>query len=176
MKIPFKWMPGSWGLKGSVYDEAEANYYLTGEELDRKLLSIRHKDDPNVLFLKQLEIDVKYNKLSPYDAAIRKIDILNKPDSLEHQLAKLEIEFKFGNITKNEHDKRGAILKNEPWVSFVDSGFDPKQGIDGVFFELDWNPQWVEFLDCTDMSATQKKISLKIGFLMSEKLCAKRHW
>ena len=43
-KIPFNWMPGSFGLKGRTRDIAQAEYELTGYELERRLLDIK-KDD-----------------------------------------------------------------------------------------------------------------------------------
>ena len=33
-KIPFGWLPASWGLKGKSRELAEAEYYLSGYELD----------------------------------------------------------------------------------------------------------------------------------------------
>lgn len=39
--IPFSWLPASWGLKGRVRLEAEAAYYLEGEELETRLEQIR---------------------------------------------------------------------------------------------------------------------------------------
>lgn len=39
--IPFRWLPASWGLKGRVRQEAEAAYYLEGEELTTRLEQIR---------------------------------------------------------------------------------------------------------------------------------------
>lgn len=39
-KIPFRWMPGSWGLKGKSRAIAEAEYYLEGEALEARLEEI----------------------------------------------------------------------------------------------------------------------------------------
>lgn len=51
--IPFHWLPASWGLKGRVRDEAEAAYYLEGEELKTRLEEIHLEylpdDDPKKL-------------------------------------------------------------------------------------------------------------------------------
>lgn len=93
----------------------------------------------------QIDIDIEHGKMSPYDGEAKKAETLYV-EGVERDLAMLEIDFKFDRIAKNVYEKRRATLKSEPWVAFVDSGFNPDQGIDGVFFELDWNPQWVEFL------------------------------
>lgn len=37
MKIPFSWMPGSWGLRGKTRAIAEAEYYYQGEDLEKRL-------------------------------------------------------------------------------------------------------------------------------------------
>jgi len=28
----------------------------------------------------------------------------------------------------------------------INASFNPKEGINGVYFEFDWNAQWIEFL------------------------------
>lgn len=146
--IPFRFTPASWGLVGNAYLEAEAHYNLKGEELDRRLLEIRVKDDPdgfNKWKLGLVDIEQRYGKLSEYDAALRRVEITH-PLGVEHDLAVLDINHKYGKVTDIEYQKTHAILRNEPWVCIVNSGFDPSQGVEGVFFEFDWNEQWIEFL------------------------------
>lgn len=178
--IKFNWLPASWGLSGDAYDEAEANYYLEGEELDRKLLNIRYRLEPEILEKKlldlslrnkkitqyeydiqlnemenidvgicainQIDIDVKHKKITEHEGSLKKIDLLHKEDSVEKQLAILEAEYTNKKIENRDYEKKKSILKNEPWAAFVNSGFDPDKGIEGFYFELDWNPQWIEYL------------------------------
>lgn len=179
MKLNFRYLPASWGLVGDAYLEAEAHYNLSGEPLERRLIAIRHRDEPDVITRKnldvdykyylideftydsnlntltyedeterlshQLDIDVRHGKMSAYAAAIIKTKV-KFPEGIERDLALLDVELDHEKIDKNAHAKQAATMKNEPWVAFVDSGFDLEQGIDGVYFELDWNPQWVDFL------------------------------
>ena len=178
--IKFNWLPASWGLSGDAYAEAEANYYLEGEELDKKLLNIRYRLEPellekklldldlrnkkitqyeydtkinktnvvddNDLILNQIDIDIKHNKITEHEGSLKKIDLLHKEDSIEKQLAILDSEYTNKKIEKREYNKRKAILKNEPWAEIVNSGLDLDKGIEGFYFEMDWNPQWIEFL------------------------------
>ena len=183
--IPFRMMPASWGLVGPAYEEAEAHYNLSGEDLERKLIEIHHRDNPTVRALKtndldlqyrridsyahatrkneleyedfesralnQIEIDVRYSKLAPYDGAVRKVELTygnakTDEEKLARDLAMLEVEHEYGRIEKRAYDKRKATLENRPWVDFVESGFDPEKGLDSFGIELDYNPQWIEYL------------------------------
>ena len=174
--LPFRWLPASWGLVGDPYEEAKAHYELRGEALARRLLKIRCKDERafdlglldieyqyghiseyehaiartridyegDELASKLLSVDVLYGKISPYDAQRQTAEIL--PPGLERDLALLAVEHDHGKLTDNAYEKACATLRNEPWIAIINSGFDPEQGIDGVFFEFDWNPPWIEFL------------------------------
>ena len=256
MKIPFKCFPAAWGLRGDAYAEAEAHYLLSGEALDRKLMEIRYKLEPDILkkklldidlrYLKidqyqydikineilyehdvdgkeiaQIDIDLRHKKISEYDADVKKAKLLHdeglplkmalimldvefhkiteyeseiakakllyKDNSKEYRLAVidaklkhdkiseydadiaklnirypgedksasplsaykfalLEMEHNHGKMSKKEFNKQVATLKNEPWVDFIDSEFDSEKGVDGFYFELDWNPQFIDFL------------------------------
>lgn len=181
-KIPFKWLPASWGLKGKSYELAEANYNYTGRELDYKLLEIEKKftlsekeyslkfndlqhkygiitdyeldinnstiNNDNVLSAQdRLMLEFKHNKIDEYEYDKSSV-FLEHPDSetVEHKVSMLSVEFKHGKIEKNKFEKTVATLKEEPWIDIVDHGFDPKQGVNGVYFEFDWNDYWVDFL------------------------------
>lgn len=97
-----------------------------------------------------IDVECKFGRLSPYDAAVQKLtkrtESLSTGAKLAQSLGMLDIDLSFDRITRTEYDKRGATLREEPWVSVVNAGFDPKQGIDGVYFEFDWNSHWIEFL------------------------------
>lgn len=111
---------------------------------DKILVGLTYQDDPEALRLNLLDIEVRHGKMSCYDADIQKAKV--KYEDVELELELLSIEYEHSKISRSAYEKQRATLKNEPWVAFVDSGFDPEQGIDGVFFELDWNLQWVDFL------------------------------
>lgn len=178
-KIPFRFMPASWGLVGDAYDEAETHYLLSGEALERRLVEIRCKHDrmerqrqlseidlkygridqytyetqvnvaasidEDARWERQLDIDVKHGVLEPYEAAVRRLKRKYQPGA-DQDVAMLDLDYQFSKIDKHSYEKQRAALRNEPWVAIIDSGYDPSKGIDGVFFELDWNTQWVEFL------------------------------
>jgi len=143
--LTFRFLPASWGLVDKAYDEAEAYYSLSGEALERRLLHIRLEHDRNALERELLELDARYGHISAYDAAIRRVTMAHS-EGIERELALLDVEHQFGDLSDLAYEKQRAALKNEPWIGIVNSGFDPSQGIDGVFFEFDWNPQWIEFL------------------------------
>jgi hypothetical protein len=96
---------------------------------------------------RMLEIERKYGKIDPweYDCAIAELDFPDK-ESMEQQTALLTADYVHGKIEKLEFDKTMAIAKDEPWVGIVDNGFDPEDGVNGLYFELDWNDQWVDHL------------------------------
>jgi hypothetical protein len=206
--IPFHILPGSWGLKGQIYKEAEAAYYLEGEELERELAKIRNEDNPKEYNRQLIEIGYKYKRFSLYekeinlaeynyegvDLEIKKIEIQHKhskilgidkdreiaklkneltkekeieisfkngiideyskdmsiakliEDEQERDLALLEVEFKHGKIKKIAYEKNKATILKEPWVGTIDHGFDSKKGINGFYFEFDWNEYWIEYL------------------------------
>ncbi|RYF18492.1 MAG: hypothetical protein EOO77_11050 [Oxalobacteraceae bacterium] len=239
--IPFNMMPGSWGLSGQAFDEAEAAYYYEGETLARKLTEIRtrpgverdrkmldldfsykhiteyeydcrlleldgrgadtmavlaneHKhgritdrdyleaqiretytgrdrekalielrlsegdldqydaakailmldDDSKERAAALIALDLEHNKTTPYDA--EKAAILLGEEGVERDLAALALDLKHEKIKQREHDKQVATLKEEPWVGVIDDGFDLNQGVNGLYFELDWNQQWITYL------------------------------
>jgi len=57
-KLPFRMMPGSWGLRGKTRAIAEAEYYYEGAELKAKLAEIEADGDPI-----QTELNVLAEKL-----------------------------------------------------------------------------------------------------------------
>lgn len=89
--IPFRLFPGSWGLRGKSYKEAEANYYYEGEELERKLAEINYEGDD--LEEKKLDIDLKYKKLDE--------------NAYEKKLATLRKEPWVGTVESKFDEKQG---------------------------------------------------------------------
>lgn len=94
-----------------------------------------------------LDIDLAYDRVGAYDHAVKMAHLAYPDeDSVECQIALLGIELEHNKITQNEHDKGCATLRKEFWIGIVDHGFDPAQGLNGVFFEFDWNDYWIEYL------------------------------
>jgi len=141
-KIPFKWMPGSYGLKGRTREIAQAEYELTGYELELKLLSI-NQPDPNSFIQSKLDIDLKYDKIArkEYDRALANLIT----DEKQRELALLELDHREGKVGELEYTKQLATLKGEPWVNVVNMDFTKKSSLEGSF-ELDWNVHFVEKL------------------------------
>ena len=174
--VPFRFLPGSWGLSGKVYEEAEACYYYIGESLDRRLAEINHRDDPPTLRAKLLAISYRYGHIDafeydkqvlevngpPDDRELSKVELkhgriteadydlkmatLDHPEGKERDLAVLASKLRHGTISKLEHDKQEANLTETPWIGIIDQGFDLDKGVNGVYFEFDWNDYWIEYL------------------------------
>lgn len=144
--VPFKFLPASWGLGGRAREEAEAHYYLDGEDLDRRLLEIRFADDPDRLARERLDLDLAHGRLDEFAHAVKLAEIEHPEPGVERNLAVLEAEWRLNRIERNEYEKRRASLQQQPWVGILDYGFDPSQGINGVYFEFDWNEYWIEYL------------------------------
>lgn len=116
---------------------------ITTYEHAKRLAAITH--DGVELERELVRIDTEHGKISQYEADCKIVHLDYQPGE-GLGLALLDVEYRHGKLQKNEYEKRVATLKNEPWIAIVDSGFDPEQGIDGVFFEFDWNKAWIEFL------------------------------
>jgi hypothetical protein len=174
--IQFNWLPAAWGLNGRVYEEAKANYYLEGQELERALIDIRI-DDQNERDRKHLNLDLKYNVIDQYTYDQRMLALSGKGDdqrellalALKHgqidnydhdcklaaldfatgvdlDIALADIDLAYEKLSKREYDKKVATLKKEPWVGVVSEGYDPKLGVNGWYCEFDWNEYWIEYL------------------------------
>ncbi len=140
-KIPFEWMPGSWGLKGRTRDIAQAEYELEGYELEAKLLEINKREIPENDYNKQsIELQYKYKKLDEADYHKNLAALIQNEE--QRTLAFLEIEYREGTIGELEYNKRLATLKSEPWVNVVNMDFTKASSLEGSF-ELDWNEHFV---------------------------------
>lgn len=140
--IPFKWLPGSWGLSGKSFDRAEAEYYFEGIDLKRRMVEIDHTGDE--LKIELMRLDNEEGILSDYDFAMQSSELLLTGDELE--LRKLEIDYTAGNLEENEYNKKVADIKKEPFVCILNSGFNAKDGVNGLSFEFDWNEYWIKEL------------------------------
>lgn len=110
MKIPFWLLPASWGLKGKSRRIAEAEYYLTGIDLEKELAKIELARDALTLEIELLGIDRKYGFISEYDYEKKVADLEEKEmPSLYARL--LRIDRRFGKITDYEFDRK--MVENE---------------------------------------------------------------
>lgn len=145
--IPFSLLPASWGLKGKSRDRAEAEYYLEGYELDLRLNEI----DADTEFdreIAQLATKIKHEKITTDQASQDELTIKlrhGKITQTEHDISKLDQDLAAERISQDAYDKRVATIKKEPWVNVIRIGINPENPGAG-YFELDWNEEFVEFL------------------------------
>lgn len=142
--LPFHLLPAAWGLRGASRARAEAEYYLEGETLDRALAEIDYPEGTERQ-RRLLEIDRHYGRIEPYEYARRVVD-LQMPDGIDKEVALLGVEKEHGNISQEEYDKQLATLRDEPYIGVLASTYDPKLNVNGLYFELDWNEQFIKML------------------------------
>lgn len=145
-RIPFNWTPTSWALRGKTRERAQAEYELTGEELERKLIEIDHEKDSIDYTKKNLALDLKVNKITKQDYELALLKIEFSGESKDYKLRKVELDLKYNVITKNQYEKEIATIENKPWAGIIDSSFDGSEGLSGLTMKFDYNPQMIEFL------------------------------
>jgi hypothetical protein len=137
--IPFKWMPGSWGLTGKAFERAKAEYELDGYDLEIAL-SILDSTTQEQHEINKINIDYTYGLTSERDfeyAVAKRIT-----DDNEREIKLLKLDYQYTDMKDIEYDKRLATLTNEPWVNVIDLNVTDETGN----FELDWNDKFVEDL------------------------------
>lgn len=143
-KIPFKWLPAAWGLKGRTREIAQAEYELTGFELEERLLQLQKPDLDELDYNKRMiELKYKHKKLDESDYHKALASLIQ--DEGLRSLATAEIDYREGKIGDIEYSKKVATLKGEPWVNVVNMDFTQKSSLEGSF-ELDWNEHFVDKL------------------------------
>lgn len=144
-KLPFEWMPGSWGLKGKTREIAKAEYDLTGYDLERQLLILSEPDlDEKDYARKHIELEHKYGRYTDQQYHRSLAELIADKDQKE--LALLEIDYRENKITDLTYSKSIATLKKEPWVTVINMDFSKKTALEGSF-ELDWNDYFVKKLE-----------------------------
>ena len=156
MKIPFGFLPASWGLKGKSRQIAEAEYNLEGYDLEVALALIEHSNSTE--YNKALiAIDLKYKKIDQLEAD-RKLARLQHPEnSNELEVALLEVNFKHNIISQIDFDKKRAEILEEPYMAMPKISWDP---IDPskTYFELDYNEHFVHFLEQNGYVGSEEEI------------------
>lgn len=143
-KVPFEWLPGSWGLKGKTFEIAKAEYELTGSALERRLLEI-NKDT-----MSEKDYQIKVIEWSKKHGLINEIEYLRKlaelvEDETKRNLMMLDLDYREGKVKQLDYEKKSATLRGEPWVNVVEMNFGGNKSLEGSF-ELDWNEHFVESL------------------------------
>jgi hypothetical protein len=136
-------MPGHWGLKGKTRDIARAEYELEGMDLDLRLAEINNEDE-KAQNLAKLDVRLKYNQLDQYTYDVEHNTIKLEGDPLLEEVL-LDLELKHHRISKQEHDRKVADLRGEPWVAMPDVKWDPADP-SRSYFELDYNDHFVTYL------------------------------
>lgn len=93
-----------------------------------------------------LDLKVAHGLMTEYDRDLAVLELEHPKKGSDRDLAALEIEFKHEKIAQLAYEKDRASILEEPWIGIVDQGFDPDQGLNGVFFEFDWNEYWIIYL------------------------------
>jgi hypothetical protein len=142
--IPFGWMPAAWGLKGKSRLIAQAEYELSGNELEDRLLEIEFGNDPHTLAVKTLQNLYKTAVIDEYEYEI-KLSKLEIKEEKELALKLIDIDLKFEKIEKPLYDRKRADILGEPWVSMPTINWDPIKN-DKTFFQLDYNEYFLNDL------------------------------
>lgn len=149
--IPFSWLPASWGLKGISRAIAQAEYELSGYDLEIKLAEIKSDGDTEKFRKDKLDIDLKHKLIDQY-AYDMETSILNK-EGIDADIAKLNVDFNHQRITQQEYDRKKADLLGEPWMAMPKISWDPVNP-SKTYFELDYNDHFVGFLRDNGYSGT----------------------
>lgn len=104
-KLPHWLFPSFWGLSGKTKEKAIAEYYLSGEELDMKLLDIEFEPETKEYKERKLILLKKYNKINDLDFDL---DMLNlnhyNQETKEYRAARLKILLEHKNIGQEEYE------------------------------------------------------------------------
>lgn len=151
--IPFNLLPASWGLKGKSRKIAEAEYHLSGHELDVELARIELGTDTPEFTRRVIEIDRRYGRISEYEMDCK----LNAEfgDKTVPGLSQLDIDLKHGKIGQQEYDRKRADLLNEPYMAMPKISWDPNDS-SKTFFELDYNDAFVQWLRTNGYTGTDE--------------------
>ena len=145
MKIPFNLLPASWGLKGKSRQTAEAEYYLSGYELDIKLAEIEHGTDTPAFNKREILIKREYSRIDQYTADVLLSELEHVGNENAAGLTKLDIDLKYERISQQDFDRKRADLLGEPYMAMPKISWDPVDP-SKTYFELDYNQPFVEYL------------------------------
>ena len=156
-KIPFNWLPASWGLKGKSRQIAEAEYYLDGRELALELAKIEHGDGSSEFNRAAIKIDLQYGNIDEYTADTKLAELDNQENPNAGELAKLDVELKHSKISSQEHERKRADVLGEPYMAMPKISWDPADP-SKTFFELDYNQPFIDYLRANGYPGTDDEI------------------
>lgn len=145
-KIPFGFLPGHWGLSGKHREEAKIYYEISDPYEQGIALTKLHSESEDDFIIKKLNLDLKFGKITKKEFDIEHVKLTHKNDKSQLEIGLLDVKLKYGEITDLEYEKQANTIKNEPWVGIKNSNYNPKDGLGGLAFELDWNEQFIAFL------------------------------
>lgn len=153
--IPFGWMPGHWGLRGMTREIAQAEYELQGTALEKRLLEIRLRDNPELMKRGRLDLQLKHQEISKYDydIACAELDFSGS----ELVIKKLDIDLAQGKITSQVFERKKADALGQPWVSMPVISWVPENA-SRTYFELDYNEHFIKYLQDNGYSGTEDEI------------------
>ena len=153
--IPFGWMPGHWGLRGMTREIAQAEYELQGTALEKQLLEIRLRDNPELIKRGRLDLQRNHQEISKYDydIACAELDFSGS----ELVIKKLDIELAQGKITSQVFERKKADALGQPWVSMPVISWVPENA-SRTYFELDYNEHFIKYLQDNGYSGTEDEI------------------
>jgi hypothetical protein len=141
--IPFGWMPGHWGLKGTTREIAKAEYELSGVDLDLRLAEIRF--DPKAFAVERLAILRRYDLITVEEFEKQVTDLAEFDDPKKKDLARLDLDLKHKKITQDQYDRKKADILGEAWVSMPRIHWNP-MGKNRAYFEMDYNEHFIKQL------------------------------
>ena len=143
--IPFNWLPAAWGLRGKTREIAQAEYELSGIDLEERLLEINNRENQPELLILRLDLDLKNNKITQYDYDYKKTELNKHIDDKARLVALLDVDLAHKKLTQHEYDRKRADVLEEPWVSMPVINWDPAVS-NRTYFQLDYNDYFVKFL------------------------------
>ena len=153
-KIPFGWLPASWGLKGKSRELAEAEYYLTGYDLDIAKARIEHGLESPEFTKRVLDIDLAYSKITEYE---RDCKLNTLTSETVPGLGQLDVDLKHSRINQQEYERKRADLLNEPFMAMPKISWDPVDP-SKTFFELDYNEAFVQSLRSNSYQGSDEEV------------------
>lgn len=117
---------------------------ISKEEYERKMAPLTFEGKE--LELAIIDIDARYGHCTEYEADRRALLLDHPEENDEQKLALLLLDMENHLLSEHDYNKAVANIKEEPWIGVVNQGFEPEQGINGIYFEFDWNEHWITFL------------------------------
>lgn len=131
-------------------------------EYETSYANLVFASSPDDLFYKKLSLELKYGNITEYEYLIKKAEY--SLTGLELDIAKLGIDLQHNKINKQQHDKSVANLTQQPWIDLISHGYDSELGINGVYFEFDWNDRWIAFLKSNGYNGNTEEDIIQFWF------------